>query len=145
MPKRKAPSCVQSDHVVDYLHKEYLYDEKHDELFVYIYIDSKRRKISLGECKDMLEEDLEDLIIEYNAAIDEYKKAQENVSELFNEKNDIEDNIDERRSFGENRYDNYHMNSAWCNVMDDIYKVALPYRNECANDVAKLYFVISKK
>lgn len=144
MPKRKAPCCVYNEHVDDYLRSAYLYDEKHDKLFVYVEHDNgdADREISLGECKEMIEDDLESLIREYYMAIEEYNKAEDEVNKLIDE---IEANAEGRIDFEEHRNDELRTDSGWYSIMDTLYRDALSERDDWANVVSKLYFVISKK
>lgn len=140
VPKRKKPERVYTENVTDYLHKAYLYNAKKDKLF--IYVGFPRRKILIGKCKTMIETaDLDDLIYKYRDAIDEYELQNIAVSELFQKKKEIEDEL----GGGRDEYVPFDMNNRWLDIVDEIYKIALPERNKCANTVAHLYFIISKK
>lgn len=83
----------------------------------------------------MLKMDLEDLIDQYNEAIKDYEEANREVSALFKQKDeDLHDGLTENQRLS---------------VLDDydhiLYRDALPQRNNCANIVSKLYFVIAQK
>lgn len=142
---------VSTEHVEDILHRRYWYDEEDDELSIVIENDRGNVSISIGKCKKMMDRDLQDLISEYRTAIDLYKEANEEVSKLFDKKEKIVEEIN--KELGEYsgyrgkeyRQDAFYLNSKWGGVMEHIYKDAIPERNDCANQVALLYFVISKK
>lgn len=141
---------VSTDRVEDVLHRRYYYNEEDDELN--IVIDSYRGNysISLGKSKRMMKRPLQDLISKYQSAVDSYETSNEQVSQLFDEKEEIVNEVEaENPNYEymerEFRNDALESNSEWCNVMDEIHKVALPERNYWANRVALLYFVISNK
>lgn len=138
--KRKYPEYVFTQHVKDYLRNRYLYDEKYDELFVFVGLNE--RKILIGECKQLIEVAyLPDLVYDYKKAYEKYRMMNVEVSRLFEEKAEIEDKI----RYGRDGRFRQVMRRIWCNIMDVIYKDALPERNELANLVALLYFTISMK
>lgn len=100
---RKTPALVHTPHVDDYLHLEYLYQPRKDELFIFINGYPKDRKISLGKCKEEMKRDLEVLIREYREATDEYKKANADVQKLFEEKEEIQMEIEAKQRWYDGR------------------------------------------
>lgn len=140
---------VSTEHVEDYLHNRYWYDEENDELFAIVgehfnnvrkstqkFFNDRQRKILLGKCKEMLKRDVQNLIDEYKKTIEAYENANDEVSNLFKELNEIRDNDVLTKSKREMELEGTY---------DEIYQAALPERNACANDVSQLYFAISHK
>lgn len=72
---------VTTNHVDDYLHKRYCYDDEKDELSIVVGHDDY--EISLGRCKYLIENEnnLPELIAEYRDAIKGYVDANQEVSE----------------------------------------------------------------
>lgn len=124
---------ASTEHVPDHLHNRYFHDEENDQL--YKIVRRKQRAISLGNCKELLQENLQDLIKQYYDAIKNYNYTKEIVDDLFAKR---DDDLDEASSGKErlNLLDYYDV---------EFYKEALPERKHAANQVSKLYFVISKK
>lgn len=96
---------VSTEHVEDHLHNRYWYDEENDELFAIVggahpnvressqkSFNDRQQKILIGKCKEMLKRDLQNLIDEYEEAIGAYEIANDEVSNLFKELNEIRDN-----------------------------------------------------
>ncbi|XP_031623744.1 uncharacterized protein LOC116341037 [Contarinia nasturtii] len=126
--------CVVTEHVHDHLHNRYFYDEEDDKLSIVVG-GNNEREISLGSCKGMFTNNLQSLIRKYNKATEQYDKANDEVSELFDKREEeLNAKLTENQKLG---------------ILDcydhAIYKDALPERNEIANWVSKLYFVISMK
>lgn len=126
--------CVSTEHVSDYLNNRYFYDDEDDQLFIVIR-SYPEREVFLGNCQDDLKLDLQTLIGQYNAAYEEYKKANAELNELFEQREvDLSAELTENQRLG---------------VLDDYYhaidKGTLLERNHWANEVSKLYFVIAQK
>lgn len=83
----------------------------------------------------MMEKNLEDLIEEYEEATKIYDELNERVNNLFREREEKLDLASKPHEI-ENILDFLN---------DDIYNDALPDRNQQANIVSMLYFVISMK
>lgn len=124
---------VSTEHVRDHLQNRYFYDEESDKLSIVVGYYMNEREILLGGCKEMLQENLSDLIERYNRAIEGYDTANARVNKLFEERQnelDAADTQNERDDILEDYY-------------ADINRDALPVRNDWANEVSKLYFVIA--
>lgn len=126
--------CVLTEHVRDHLQNRYFYNEEKDELYIVLGQDDNRCKFSLGSCNEMLKRNLQDLISEYNEATEAYHIANDKISDLFSERDKELDDASEIEKEG--IFDYYR---------DEIYGDAVPTRNEIANDLSKLYFVIARK
>lgn len=127
--------CVATEHVQDYLHKRYFYNEDDEELSIVVGSGDNECDISLGGIKEMLERNLPYLIQEYNEAIEEYRKSCAEIDECFKER-EKELNAALTENHKQNIKDHYH---------DVLHKEYLSERNHMANVVSKLYFVIAQK
>lgn len=126
---------VKTEHVKDHLNSRYFYNSEEDKLSIVVGGDENEREIPLGGCAEMCKRSLEVLVKEYEVAARIYDKLNERVSDLFDKR---EAELDEayNQDKREEIFDYYH---------DEIWGEALPIRNEQANIVSKLYFVISLK
>lgn len=127
--------CVQTNHVRDHLYSRYFYDSDADKLSIVVGNPDNEREISLGRCAEMLEKNLDYLIPRYEEEIKVYDELNAKVSALFDEREQELDRATKKND-RDNIFDVYH---------DEIYGEALPERNDQANIVSKLYFVISMK
>lgn len=127
---------VSTDHVNDHLCQRYFYDDEEDKLSVVVGFGENRREIPMGGCKEMLKRDLSDLIEEYQREVKEYDVLNAKVSEGFDEMDEVNDDDTIK---GEKKL--YRKEDIWkCSLRDDLYE-----RNDQANVVSKLYYVISMK
>lgn len=107
----------------DYLHHKYHYDESEDQLWIMVRTGAK---FNIGKLCELNKLGLHTLLKKYKTAIDVYKFANERVQKLFN-----------RLEFG-HYFDRDYLN-------EGLYDHAIPFRNDCANMVSKIYFVIAEK
>lgn len=128
-------NTIKNNHVEDYLQNRYFHYKEEDTVSIVIFKNFKEFEIDLGNLNNLISKPLDELIEKHNRYVESVKILNNEISDEFkNYSQQIKECKTEKEKLS---------------ILDDqdffLYRGKIPERNMLSNEIAKLFYAISKK